>query len=101
MYIVQVHVKVKEKHIDPFISATLENADNSLMEDGFIRFDVLQDIEEPQKFLLSEVYLDKQAPLEHKKTRHYKKWKTTVAEMMVEPRFSVKYRNIYPDKLEK
>ena len=51
MYIVQVHIKVKEKHIEPFINATLENAGNSLLEDGIIRFDILQDIEEPFEFL--------------------------------------------------
>ena len=101
MYIVQVHIKVKEKHIEPFINATLENAGNSLLEDGIIRFDILQDIEEPFEFLLTEIYLDKQASLEHKKTLHYQKWKTTVVEMMAEPRFSMKYRNIFPKIIEK
>lgn len=97
MYIVQVYVKVKENDIDAFIKITRENAENSLGEDGVIRFDVLQDIEEPQKFLLTEIYKDTEAPSEHKKTPHYKKWKTTVEEMMAEPRFSVKYRYIFPD----
>jgi len=97
VYIVQVYVKVKENNVDLFISASYENAVNSLQEDGIIRFDVLQDIKEPQKFLLTEVYKNEEAPLEHKNTLHYKKWKKTVAGMMAEPRCSVKYRNIFPD----
>lgn len=96
VYIVQVYVKVKENDVNQFINASRENAENSLREDGIVRFDVLQDIEDPQKFLLTEVYKDEKAPLEHKKSPHYKKWKETVAEMMAEPRHSVKYRNIYP-----
>ena len=98
MYIVQVYVKVKKNDLNPFISATHENAVNSLHEDGIVRFDVLQDIERPQKFLLTEVYKDEEAPSKHKNTPHHKKWKETVAGMMAEPRRSVKYQNIYPDK---
>ena len=97
MYIAQVYVRVKENDVNSFIIASQENAVNSLREDGIIRFDVLQDIEDPQKFLLTEVYKDEEAPLEHKKSPHYKKWKETVARMMAEPRHSVKYRYIYPD----
>jgi len=95
--IVQVHVKVKKNDVNLFIAASQENAVNSLREDGVVRFDILQDIEDPQKFLLTEVYIDEKAPLEHKKSPHYKKWKEIVAEMMAEPRHSVKYRNIFPD----
>jgi quinol monooxygenase YgiN len=97
VYIVQVYVKVKENDVNLFIIASHENAVKSLQEDGIVRFDVLQDIEDSRKFLLTEVYKDEKAPLKHKKTPHCKKWKETVAEMMAEPRHSVKYRNIYPD----
>lgn len=97
MFIVQVHVKVKGNDVDQFIFASHENAVASLQEDGIVRFDVLQDIEDPQKFLLSEVYRDDGAQLEHKNTQHYKKWKEKVAGMMAEPRRSVKYKNIFPD----
>ena len=66
MYIVQVYVKVKESEVKSFIIASNENAVNSLQEDGIVRFDVMQEIEEPQRFLLTEVYKDEQAPLDHK-----------------------------------
>ncbi|MDO9545232.1 MAG: putative quinol monooxygenase [Pelolinea sp.] len=97
MYIVQVYVKVKEKDIPLFIKETIENASQSLNENGVIRFDVQQSLEYPQQFLLTEIYVDSGAPLEHKKTTHYKKWKNAVEKMMEEPRNSVKYRNIFPE----
>jgi autoinducer 2-degrading protein len=36
-------------------------------------------------------------PAEHKETAHYQAWRDAVAEMMAEPRSSVKYVNLYPD----
>jgi quinol monooxygenase YgiN len=47
--------------------------------------------------VLVEVYRTDADPGKHKKTTHYAKWRDTVAEMMAEPRSSVKYDNIYPD----
>jgi autoinducer 2-degrading protein len=47
--------------------------------------------------VLIEVYRSSQDPAEHKKTAHYQTWRDTVAEMMAEPRFSVKYDNVFPD----
>jgi len=99
VYIVQVFVRVKINDIDLFTSASQENAVKSLLEDGIVRFDVLQNIEDPQDFLLTEVYSSEEAPLEHKKTLHYKKWKETVEEMMDKPRRSLKYRFIDPNKV--
>ena len=99
MYIVQVFIRVKKNDIALFISSSQENAVKSLLEDGIVRFDVLQNIEDPQDFLLTEVYSNEEAPLEHKKTLHYKKWKETVEEMMDKPRRSLKYRFIDPNKV--
>ena len=47
--------------------------------------------------MLIEVYRSSAAPAEHKKAAHYQTWRDTVAEMMAEPRSSVKYDNIFPD----
>lgn len=101
MLIIQVRVKVKENSIDDFIAATLENAKNSIYEPGIIRFDFMQDRSDKRAFLLTEIYIDEQAPLEHKKTDHYIKWRKRVADMMAEPRQSEKYNEIYPTSLEK
>jgi autoinducer 2-degrading protein len=47
--------------------------------------------------VLIEVYRRESDPAEHKKTAHYQTWRDTVAEMMAEPRSSVKYDNVFPD----
>jgi quinol monooxygenase YgiN len=96
MLIVQVHVRVKPESIEAFRRATVENARQSRKEAGIARFDVLQDSSEPSRFVLVEVYRDSEAPALHKETSHYQTWRDAVADMMAEPRTSVKYNNIFP-----
>ena len=96
MLVVIVHVHVKEEYIDAFSKASIENASNSLKEEGLSFFDVIQENENSSKFVLLEVYQDDTAAKAHKETAHYKKWKAAVEEMMAEPRFSVKYHDVYP-----
>ncbi|MBN1799695.1 MAG: antibiotic biosynthesis monooxygenase [Spirochaetales bacterium] len=98
MFIVHVFVHVKENQIDDFKSATLENAANSVQEQGIARFDVLQQQDDPSRFVLVEVYRTDADPARHKETAHYLKWRQTVAPMMAEERGSIKYRNLYPDE---
>jgi quinol monooxygenase YgiN len=47
--------------------------------------------------VLVEVYRDASAAAAHKETKHYPVWRDAVAPMMAEPRFSVKFDNIFPD----
>jgi autoinducer 2-degrading protein len=47
--------------------------------------------------VLVEIYRVQADTDRHKATAHYQKWRDTVAEMMAEPRSSVKYDNIFPD----
>jgi len=97
MFVVHVHVHVKPDSVEAFKQATLENARNSVQEPGIARFDVLQQRDDPTHFVLVEVYRTPADPAEHKKTAHYQTWRDTVAEMMAEPRSSVKYDNVFPD----
>jgi quinol monooxygenase YgiN len=97
MFVVHVNVHVKPEFVEAFIEATIENARNSVQEPGIARFDVIQQLDDPTRFVLVEVYRDESAPAEHKKTAHYQVWRDTVAEMMAKPRSSVKYDNIFPD----
>ena len=96
MLIVHVHVRVKGEFIEAFQRATLENASKSVAEPGIARFDVIQQTDDPARFVLVEVYRTPEAPAAHKETLHYQVWRDTVAEMMAEPRTSVKYLNIFP-----
>ncbi len=98
MFIVHVFAHVKSDQIEAFNAATRENARNSVEEPGVARFDVIQQSDDPARFVLVEVYRTSDDPARHKETTHYKKWRDTVAEMMAEPRTSIKYTNIYPDE---
>jgi autoinducer 2-degrading protein len=100
MFIVQVHVKVKPEFVDEFIDATLENAKNSIQEPGIARFDVVQQIDDPTRFVLVEVYRTSEDPARHKEAGHYARWRDAVADMMAEPRSSVKYTNLFPENSE-
>ena len=97
MFIIHVFVHVKAEKIEAFKAASLENACNSVKEPGIARFDVLQQKDNPTRFVLVEVYRTPDDPARHKETAHYRKWRDTVEEMMAEPRSSIKYSNLFPD----
>ena len=98
MLIVHVFVHVKPDQLEAFEMATLENARNSVREPGIARFDVIRQQNVPARFVLVEVYRTEQDPGRHKETAHYQKWRDTVADMMAEPRTSIKYTNVFPDE---
>jgi len=100
MLIVHVHVRVKPECIVAFKEASLANARASRQEFGIARFDLLQQSDDPARFILVEAYRTAEAPAAHKETEHYKKWRDTVADMMAEPRQSVKLMNIDPNDSE-
>ena len=96
MLIVHVHVHVKPEHIEAFKLATIENASNSVQEPGIARFDVVQQADDPSRFVLIEAYRDTEATAHHKATAHYHVWAEKVADMLAEPRSRVVYANVYP-----
>src|SRR5512145_1454565 len=97
MLIVHVFCHVKPEVAEDFKAACLENARSSVQEPGIARFDVIQQADDPTRFVLVEVYRTADDPAHHKETAHYARWRDTVAEMFVEPRYSVKYANLFPD----
>lgn len=97
MLIVHVHVRVKPESVDAFREATLANARQSVQEPGIARFDVCQQRDDPTRFVLVEVYRTADDPARHKETGHYQTWRDKVADMMAEPRCSVKWSNVFPD----
>lgn len=97
MLIVHVHVHVKPEFVEAFKQATVENASSSVREAGIARFDVIQQNDDPTRFVLVEVYKTTEASAAHKETAHYRRWSSTVMEMMTEPRQSVKYTNVFPE----
>jgi quinol monooxygenase YgiN len=97
MLVVHVHVQVKPETVDAFLAATLANARASLREPGIARFDVMQQADDPTRFVLIEAYRDAAAPAAHKETAHYATWRDAVAPLMAAPRHSVKFFSRFPD----
>jgi autoinducer 2-degrading protein len=97
MVIVLVYVHVKPDAVEGFREATMENARNSVNEAGVSRFDIVQQVDDPTRFVMIEVYRTEPDVLKHKETAHYKMWRETVEEMMAEPRKGVKHTNVFPD----
>jgi len=100
MLVVHVHVRVKPGHVEAFTQASIENAKESLKEPGIAWFDVMQQQDDPTRFVLIEAYRTPEASGAHKETRHYQTWRDTVAAMMAEPRSSVKFTNLLPKDSE-
>jgi (4S)-4-hydroxy-5-phosphonooxypentane-2,3-dione isomerase len=96
MLIVHVQIHVNPEAVEDFIEATIENARNSIREPGIARFDVVQQTDDPTRFVLVEVYRDEAATEAHKETAHYAKWRDTVAPMMKDPRARTKFSNLFP-----
>ena len=96
MLAIHVNIQVKPDCVERFIEATKENAKNSLKEPGIARFDLIQQQDDPTRFMLVEVYRDVEAPVRHKETAHYARWRDIVESMMAVPRSSVKYATVFP-----
>jgi (4S)-4-hydroxy-5-phosphonooxypentane-2,3-dione isomerase len=96
MLIVIVNVHVKPEHVEAFRQATIENARNSVQEPGIACFEVLQQADDPARFVLYEGYREADAPARHRETAHYKKWVETVTDMLAEPRTRVSFSNVFP-----
>jgi autoinducer 2-degrading protein len=100
MLIVHVQIHVKSESVEAFIEATIENARKSIQEPGIARFDLVQQTDDPTRFVLVEVYRDEAATVAHKETPHYTKWRDTVASMMQEPRTRGTFSNLFPEDQE-
>ncbi len=98
MFVACVHVHVKPKHIEDFIAASLENAASTILERGNLRFDVLQQADDPERFILYEVYRDEEAAKSHKQTAHYARWREVVEAWMAQPRRGVQYKSCFPPR---
>jgi autoinducer 2-degrading protein len=97
LLIVHVQARVTPGSGEAFKAASLANAEASRREAGVLRFDVLQDREDPQRFVLVEIYRGEAAAAAHKQTAHYAAWRDAVAPLMAENRSGTKYVNVSPD----
>lgn len=96
MIVTFVHVWVKPEYTNAFVEASVANHKESVKEPGNLRFDVLQDATDPNKFTLYEAYESEEAAMAHKETPHYKTWRETVADWMAKPREGIKHVILCP-----
>ncbi|MEI7745717.1 MAG: antibiotic biosynthesis monooxygenase, partial [Chloroflexota bacterium] len=91
MFVTLVHCHVKAEHVEPFADACRVNSEASMREPGNLRFDVLQLVEDPARFVLYEWHRDEAAARAHKETAHYAAWREATADWFEEPRYGVRY----------
>ena len=97
MFIVHVFMQVKPDCLAAFRQASIENARHSIQEPGVVRFDFIQQRDDPTQFVIAEVYRTEADIASHKRTAHYAKWQATVEELLAQPRSRIFYQNIFPE----
>ena len=97
MYAVVVPLKVKPEMREKFLAAALDDSTCSVRDElGCLRFDVLQDNADPNKFFFYEVYRDEDAFKAHQQTPHYPRWRAAAAEVLVEPTQASRCTTVFP-----
>jgi autoinducer 2-degrading protein len=96
MVVTCVHVVVAREHVEDFIRATRINHEGSVREPENLRFDVLQDPDDPSRFVLYEAYETEAGAAAHRRTPHYAIWREAVEPWMAEPRKGISYTVIAP-----
>ncbi len=97
MYVVVVNVNVKPEAVEAFIAATGDNHRGTRGEPDNVRFDVLRRKDDPNRFVLYEVYRSEAGFAAHQRTAHYAAWKERVAPMMAEARAAQKCTSLFPE----
>ena len=83
MYCIIVHIELKPGVRKAFLDAMLVNAEASVRDEpGCHAFDVVESRDEPDHFLLYEIY-DSEAAFEaHKQTAHFETYRAAVADLL-------------------
>jgi autoinducer 2-degrading protein len=97
VYVVEIQVKAGRE--TDFLGATQINHRATRQEPGNVRFDLVQSVSDPSRFLLYEVYRSPADVAVHKSTEHYLKWRETVADMMAETRTGREFQTCLPETL--
>lgn len=81
MYIIVAPIQIKPGFRDRFVEEMILDAKGSVEnEAGCLRFDVVQDGDDPNRIWLYEVYKDEAAFEEHTKAPHFIRWRDATAE---------------------
>ncbi|MDO9418634.1 antibiotic biosynthesis monooxygenase [Pararhizobium sp.] len=86
MLIQMVRINVKDGHATEFLEAFRINYEGTRNEPGNLRFDVLREPDDPNSFLVYEVFNSPEALEEHRKTDHYKECVRRIDPILTGPR---------------
>jgi len=97
MYAIVVPLKVKPEMREKFLAAAQDDSTCSVRDEpGCLRFDVLQDNTDPNKFFFYEVYKDEAAFKAHQQTPHYPRWREAASVCLVEPTQAGRCTIVFP-----
>lgn len=96
MVVQLVHIRVKPEAIEAFKAATLDNTRNSRLEPGIVQFALVQQHDDPTKFVIIEAFRNEAAIDAHRQAAHYLRWRDAVPDMMAEPRHAMKAISVDP-----
>jgi autoinducer 2-degrading protein len=96
-----VYIHVKPEKVGSFIEATKANHLETVKEPCNLRFDIIQQANDPCWFMLYEAYDSEVAAANHKTTSHYLIWRELAEDFMAEPRHGVRYNIIEPSDRSK
>ncbi|MBI4730600.1 MAG: antibiotic biosynthesis monooxygenase [Chloroflexi bacterium] len=103
MVIFQFHHYLKPEFIEAYKAAILEDARESVKEDGILSFEVFQDKSDLTHFSLLEIYRDTQAREFHLQQPYFLKFKETVIgqEMFARKGTGDEFDLLFPGKVKK
>ena len=97
MFVTLVHCHVKRERLDEFLDSIRAHREASIREPGNLRFDVLQAVDDPTRFVIYEWYVDEAAAEAHKLTPHYLAGQERVADLFAGPIEGVRYVGLLPE----
>jgi autoinducer 2-degrading protein len=97
VYAIWVSVKVKPEKRDQFLSVIEDDSICSVRDEpGCVRFDVLQDRSDPDRYYFYEVYRDEAAFQAHAETPHLARWRAASQEVLAEPATRIACETVFP-----
>jgi autoinducer 2-degrading protein len=97
VYAIWVTVNVKPEKRDQFLAAIEDDSICSVRDEpGCVRFDVLQDQSDPNRYYFYEVYRDEAGFKAHTETPHLARWRAAAAECLSEPSVAIRTNTVFP-----
>lgn len=94
MYIQVVYLEVQQSRTKAFLEEVTANVEASRLEPGVIQFDLLQRADQPDKYMLYEVYRSAEAAEAHRQTDHFKRWVEKGVPLLTGERIREIYRKL-------